>query len=75
MVSDRQAALRILGLTDGASDDEIRDAYKRMSMKWWVKVWSPAEITVVPLALCTHSMHAASMHAASSSGWHFEVAT
>jgi DnaJ-class molecular chaperone len=34
MVSDRQTALRILGLTEGATDDEIRDAYKRMSMRW-----------------------------------------
>jgi DnaJ-class molecular chaperone len=34
MVSDKQQALKILGLSDGATDEEIREAYKRMSIKW-----------------------------------------
>jgi preprotein translocase subunit Sec63 len=34
MVSNRSSALKILGLDEGASDDEVRAAYKRLSIQW-----------------------------------------
>jgi curved DNA-binding protein CbpA len=33
-MSDRQQALKVLGLTEVATDEEVRLAYKRLSMKW-----------------------------------------
>ncbi|KAF6263249.1 hypothetical protein COO60DRAFT_486587 [Scenedesmus sp. NREL 46B-D3] len=33
-MSDRQQALKVLGLADGANDEEVRLAYKKLSMKW-----------------------------------------
>jgi curved DNA-binding protein CbpA len=33
-MSDRQQALQVLGLADGASDEEVRLAYKKLSMRW-----------------------------------------
>eukprot|EP00882_Tetradesmus_deserticola_P011696 GHRQ01012374.1.p1 GENE.GHRQ01012374.1~~GHRQ01012374.1.p1 ORF type:complete len:106 (+),score=31.88 GHRQ01012374.1:199-516(+) len=33
-MSDRQQALKVLGLEAGASDEDVRLAYKMLSMKW-----------------------------------------
>jgi hypothetical protein len=39
MVSGRAEALEILGLPAGASDDDVRAAYKRLSIKWCGPGW------------------------------------
>lgn len=33
-MSDRQQALKVLGLAEGATDEDIRLAYKSLSIKW-----------------------------------------